>query len=345
MNEFTFEDISTPWDLAKARLKRGDFLNAGRFLTLVRSSDGVSAEDAALELEQMGVLLDTAGLPVGSGNPETAARLKLEGMLLEKGGWNENLDRNDPLLLFVRELPSAPVVGDGAELALKGRNGDEKAMQRLVQGYLPAVYELAAGFAGRGVLLMDLIQEASLGLWQAVLTYEDGLFADHARWWILSALNRAVTLQAESDGVGGYLAGQIEKYQKADKALLTKLGRNPTDQELSLELGITLEETLSLGKMLREIQTMARLKQETQPEAEPQEEELAVEDTAYYQTRETVSDLMSTLTERETMVLNLRYGLNGKAPMTALETAEKLNMTASEVMAVENTALAKMRGQ
>lgn len=345
MNEFMFDTITTPWDLAKARLKRGDVLSAGRFLTLVRTSDGVSPEDAALKLEQMGVLLDTAGLPVGSGNPETAARLKLECELLEKGGWKENLDRNDPLLLFMQELPSAPFVGDGVELAKRGRNGDEKATQRLVQGYLPFVYEMAADFAGRGVLLMDLIQEASLGLWQAVINYEDGSFDGYARWWILSALNRAVTLQAESDGVGGYLAGQIEKYQKADKTLLTRLGRNPTDQELAEELGITLEETLSLGKMLREIQNMARLKQETQPEKDPQEEELAVEDTAYYQTRETVSDLMSALTERETMVLNLRYGLNGKAPMTALETAEKLNMTASEVTAVENAALAKMRGQ
>lgn len=345
MNEFTFEEVTSPWDLAVARLKAGDVLSAQRFLTLMRSTEDKSSEDAAMELEQLGVMLDVSMLPRLSGNPDAEARLKLEKQLLEQGGWSETLDDRDPLRLFVEELEAMPDVGDGAELAVRGTSGDQKAIQKLTDGYLRVVFDCAREYADRGVMLMDLIQEGSLGLWQGILSYESGDFRPHALWWIRQAMARAVTLQAEADGVGDHLAGQIDRYQKADKALLTRLGRTPTDEEIAMELRLTLEETISLGKMLREIRAMAKIRQENDaPEVTP-EDDLAVEDTAYYQTRERVSDLMSGLTERETMVLNLRYGLNGKAPMTAQEAAAKLNMTAADVVAIETSALAKMRGE
>ena len=345
MNGFTFEDMTSPWDLAVARLKRGDMLSAQRFLTLMRSTEDISSEDAALELEQMGVMLDVAGLPVITGNPDTAARLGLEQELLKNGGWSESLDEKDPLRLFVEELAYCAVLDDEDALAAQAAAGDQKAMQRLTDGYLKMVFECAGAFAGRGVLLMDLVQEGSLGLWQAILSYESGSFREHALWWIRQAMARAVTLQAEADGVGDHLAGQIDRYQKADKQLLTSLGRNPTDQEIAQELGITLEETISLGKTLREVQNMAKIQKEKDKAAESAaEDDQAVEDTAYYQTRERVNDLMEGLTEQETMVLNLRYGLNGKAPLTAQETAVKMNMTADQIAAVESAALAKMRG-
>lgn len=344
MNEFTFDEVASPWDLAVARLHRGDRMPAGRFLALMRSTEDISSEDAALELEQKGVMLDVSELPKLAGNPDTDARLRLERQLLEQGGWSESLDEKDPLRLFVEELIHLPSIDDGAELAALGAAGDRKAMQRLTDGYLKTVFECARAYADRGVMLMDLVQEGSLGLWQAILSYESGSFRDHALWWIRQAMARAVTLQAEADGVGDHLAEQIRRYQQADKDLLAALGRTPSDEEIALELGITLEETISLGKMLREIQTMARLKRENEAPQESAEDELAVEDTAYYQTRERVSDLMSDLTEEETMVLNLRYGLNGKTPLTAQETAAKLNMTAAEIAAVEAAALTKMRG-
>ncbi len=344
MNGFTFDDRMSPWDLALSRLHRGDTLSAQRFLTLMRSTEDISSEDAALELEQMGVMLDVTGLPMLAGNPDTAARLTLEQELLKNGGWSDSLSDKDPLRLFVEELALCKTVDDEDALAAKAAAGDQKAMQRLTDGYLKTVFDCAGELAGRGVLLMDLVQEGSLGLWQAILNFESGSFRAHARWWIRQAMARAVTLQAEADGVGDHLAGQIDRYQKADKLLLTQLGRNPTDEEIALELGITLEETISLGKTLREVHNMAKIQKEKDKAAEAApEDELAVEDTAYYQTRERVNDLMEGLTEQETMVLNLRYGLNGKAPLTAQETAEKMNMTAAQIAAVESAALAKMR--
>lgn len=342
MIDVTFDQVLTPWELALAKLKPGDKLSAVRFLGLLRSSEEVSLEDAALELEQLGVMLDVSELPRLEGNGDTAARIRLENQMLEQGSW-EVLDERDPLRLFVEELELLKPIADGSELASLGAAGDEKAMAKLTDGYLPTVFQCAREFSDRGVLLMDLIQEGSLGLWQGVLRYEGGPFREQALWWIRQAMARAVTIQAESDGVGDHLAQQIDRYRQADRALLTRLGRNPQDEELAQELGITLEETLSLGKMLREIQTMAQLKQAQQPPEKSPEDDLAIEDTAYYQTRERVSDLMSGLTQEETMVLNLRYGLNGKPPMTLQETAERMNRTAVDVAELEKIALEKMR--
>ena len=344
MNEFVFDNMQSPWDLALNRLRRGDTLSAVRFLALMEAADEQSAEDAAMELEQRGVMLDLTDLPRTPGNADTEARLQLEEKLFREGSWMESLEDKDPLKIFLEEMQGFEPIADGSDLAAKGAAGSQKAMQELTNGYLSTVFECAREYAGKGVLLLDLIQEGSLGLWQAILNYEGGPFHEHAAWWIRQAMARAVTLQARENGVGQHLAQQIDRYRQADKTLLTQLGRNPTAEEIALEMGVTVEEANSLGKMLREIRNMAKVKQEQNAaQEESPEDEQAVEDTAYYQTRERVTDLLSGLTEQESELLNLRYGLDGKAPLTAQEVAAKLNRTISEVVEMETAALAKMR--
>ena len=346
--EFEFDEVQTPWDLAVDGLRAGDTMNARRFLTLMEMSEDQSSEDAALQLEQLGVMLDVSDLPRLAGNPDTETRLQLEEKLFRQGGWENTLDKRDPLRLFLREMKDFAELSDENELARKGAAGDENAMQALTGGYLRTVYETAGEYMGKGVLLLDLIQEGSLGLWQAVLSYREGSFREHALWWIRQAMARAVTLQAQEGGIGHHLAEQIDAFQKADKKLLTALGRNPTMAELASELNVTLEEANSLAKTLREVREMAKIRnlEEKGPEAAAEEEaesEAAVEDTAYYQTRERVDSLLSGLSEQETLLLNMRYGLDGRQPLSVSETAMKLGLTGDEVVAAEAAALAKMR--
>ncbi len=343
MNEFIFEPMHSPLELAMARLHRGDSLSAKRFLALVESSEDSSAEDAALELEQLGVILDVAELPRIVGNPETQARLDLEEKLLQQGTLLENLEGNDPLKLYLEEMSRFRQIEDGSDLAVKVAAGDESAMKELGNGFLSCVVDCAKEYVGMGVLLMDLIQEGSLGLWQSILTYQSGDFRSHAIWWIRQAMARAVTLQAQANGVGQNLSEQISRYQKADTKLLTQLRRNPTDLEIAQEMGTDLEETVALGKMLREIQNLAKLKHtDAEPEQTPEDEQ-AVEDTAYYHQRQRIDDMLSGLSDRESELIRLRYGLDGQLPMTALEVGKKLSMSVDEVVAVETAALGKMR--
>ena len=343
MIEFEFEPSASPWDLALSRLKSGQTLSARRFLALVESSEELSAEDAALELESRGVMLDITDLPRVSANPETQTRLELEKRMLERGSLMDDLQPSDPLRLCIQEIMALPAVEDGGDLARKGAAGDESAMRRFSDGYLAYVVECAKTYAGQGVLLMDLIQEGSLGLWQGILSYQDGSFQDHVSWWIRQAMARAVVLQAQANGVGQNLAQQMSGYRKADQQLLTRLHRNPTELEISQEMGITLEESVTLGKMLREIQALAKMDPAQTGEPQSNEDEQAVEDTAYFQQRQRIDDMLTGLDEQEARLIRLRYGLDGKLPMTAQEAAAELSMTVDEVVAMETLALGKMR--
>jgi len=201
----------------------------------------------------------------------------------------------------------------------------------------------AEAMTGYGVLLLDLIQEASMGLWQGILHYTGGDFDAHIDWWIGQYLAKAVTLQARESGVGQKMRKALEDYRAADKNLLTRLGRNPTLEEIALEMGISPEDAEVYQEMLR---TASILEKAKQPPKEPQpEDEQAVEDTAYFQSRQRIGELLATLTPQEAQVLNLRFGLEGGLPATPQETASKLGITPNEVVRLETEALAKLRTQ
>lgn len=343
MNEFVFEPVMSPWEMTLSRLSAGSSLSAARFIALLEQEDEQGAEDAALELEQRGIMLDVSDLPGYTGNSDTDARIAWEAKLYRENALLENLEENDPLRLTLEQIGGFAALEDGAELAARGAAGDEKAMQALTNGYLPFVVECAGEFTGRGVLLMDLIQEGSLGLWQAVVNYRSGSFREQAAWWIRQAMARAVTLQARANGVGQHLAQMMDRYQKADRELLTRLGRNASDEEIALEMGLSPEDVASLRKMLREVQAMERVKQANAPKEPEPEDEQAVEDTALFQSRQRIGELLSGLDELDERIITMRFGLDGKLPMTAAEVGQKLDMTAQEVSRREMNALAQLR--
>ena len=155
-------------------LHRGDILSAVQFLTLLESEDEETVEDAFRDLEALGVTLDISDLPADSGDGDAALRLRTEMQLVQQNKLPEGLDANDPLRLYLEELASVPAWGDPQVLALECAEGKEDAQAMLVNISLHRVVELAKEMVGKGVLLLDLIQEGSLGLWQSVLEYKSG---------------------------------------------------------------------------------------------------------------------------------------------------------------------------
>ena len=176
-----------------------------------------------------------------------------------------------------------------------------------------------------------------------VLRYAGGEFEAVADWWINQYLARAVTMQARQKGVGSKMRGALEAYREADKHLLTLLGRNPTMEEIAAEMGISAEEAEVYQDMLRTARTMEKAKQP--PKEQEPEDDQAVEDTAYFQSRQRILDMLSTLTEQEAQVLTLRFGLEGGQPCTPQQVGAKLNMTADTVVQLEAAALSKLRNQ
>ncbi len=341
MMEFTFEQ--SPCEEALEQLQPGDTIDAVRFLTLIETEDEVGAEEAFQTLDERRIRLDISNLPMDAGSGEFALRLKQEKELAQQDDLCAGLSETDPLYLYLQELAGIPAFGDEQLLAEAYAAGDEGAAERLVNLSLSRCVELAKGMTGRGVLLLDLIQEASLGLWQGVLCYEGGDFAAHRDWWICQYLAKAAVSHARSSGVGQKLRQSMEDYRDVDQRLLTELGRNPTLEEIAEAMHITPEDAAVYSAMLTNARNRRKTVQEQEePEPSPEDDQ-AVEDTAYFQSRQRILELLSTLTEQEAQLLSLRFGLEGGLPLSPEETGRKLGLTPREVVELEAAALLKLR--
>ena len=341
MNDmFTFEE--SPWEQALACCD-GE-MTAGHFLALTEGESEDSWEDAFLELADRRILLDLADLPKSAGVGEAALRLRQEEQLAASDDLVNGLEENDPLRRYLEELAGIPAFGDPAILAVDAADGSESARERLVNLSLYRVVELAKEYVGRGVLLLDLIQEGSMGLWQGILNYTDGDFENHRDWWIRFYMVKTVVEQARAGGVGQRMRQAMEDYRAVDERLVSELGRNPTLEEIAEELHMPEDEAGSLSQMVMAARRLAQIRPEEEPEEEERaEEQQAVEDTVYFQTRQRIAEMLSGLSEAEAKLLSLRFGLDGGLPMTPEEAGRKLGLTPEEVVTQEAAALAKLR--
>ena len=337
MNDLDFSFEPDPWETFRMSLTMGDTVSASQILTLLEGEDGQALEDALQELETACVKLDISDLPKNGGTGDTALRLKQEAQLVQEGLNPKALEPNDPLRLYLEEVAAVPVCGDEPLLAETGDNPEA-----LTNLGLSRVIQLAQDYVGYGVLLMDLIQEGSLGLWQAIGCYRAGAYAAHRDRWIRFYLARAVILQAHSSGIGQKMRRAMEDYRQVDERLLGELGRNPTIEEIADELHMNPEEAQTVRKMMDNARMLDKAVRPEDEEEEPEAEQ-AVEDTALFQMRQRIGDLLSGLDETDAKLLSLRFGLEGGKPVSPEETGRLLGMTAQQVLAREAAALAKLR--
>ena len=343
MNKLEFSFEPAPWEQWLGNFPQGASVPAGGLLTLLEGEEEQELEDALQAMEEAGMELDIRDLPKSFGSGETALRLRQEQQLAQKGISPDALEENDPLRLYLEEIAAIPVCGDEDLLAQEAAAGKESAANALTNLGLSRVVEMAGAFTGYGVLLTDLIQEGSLGLWKAVGSYREGEYSAFRDHWIRFYLAQAVALQARSSGVGERLRQAMEDYRQVDQRLLSDLGRNATVEEIAQELHLSVEQAESVRAMLEN----ARLLQQAHPSAEdegtPEEAEQAVENTAAFQMHQRIADLLSSLEPEEARLLTLRFGLEGGKPMTPQETGRILGLTPDEVVAREAAALAKLR--
>lgn len=342
MNDmFIFEE--SPWELTLGTVKNGGSFSAARFLALMEEETEEAVEDALLELESRNIMLDISDLPKVAGTGEAALRLRREAELVKNGTLLTALEETDPLRLYLEELASIPACGDVAVLAQDAAAGKQSAREMLLNVSLSRVLEIAKEMAGNGVLLLDLMQEGSLGLWQAIVSYEGGDFEAISDRTIRAAMAKLITLQARASGVGQKMRRALEDYKAVDERLLSDLGRNATIEEIAEEMHMSVEETALVKNMLDSARLMNRAKAEQEPEEETPEDEQHVEDTALFQMRQRISDLLSGLSDADAKLLTLRFGLEGGRPLGPEEVGRKLGLTPEEVVSREAAALAKLR--
>jgi RNA polymerase primary sigma factor len=336
--------MSTPWEAFLMTKGMGEAISAATILSLLEGDDEQQLEDALQDLETGCMMLDISDLPKLGGSGEAAIRLRRELQLAEKGLCPSDLEENDPLRLYLEEVDGFSMPANLQAMAQRYAGGYDPVLPALTNAMIPTVVEMACELTGRGVLLLDLIQEGSLGLWQGILSFREGDFRAHAGWWIRQYLARAVTLQARESGVGQKMKQAMEDFRAVDGRLLADLGRNATLPEIAEQLHMTLEEAQAVSGMLESARLLQSATAE-EKEEDPQEEQQAVENTAYYQMRQRVSELLSILDQQEATLLTLRFGLEGGVPLSPEEVGRKLGITPEEVIAREAAALSKLRNQ
>ncbi len=344
--EFIFDDDGVYSLLGD--LESGATLSGAEFLTALDTAEDADVEAVMELLDFKQIDLDVSDLPRYPADSASALRLRREAQLAKQGNLLESLEENDPLRLYLEELTATAAVGDVSELAEElarcNREGQTETdvHTQMMNSCLRRVVELAYGYTDRGVLLMDLIQEGSMGLWLHLSDYEGGGFPEFRDKCIHRQMAKTVVLQAHSAGVGQKLRQAMEDYRSVDEKLLAELGRNPTVAEIAEALHITPEEGETVAKMLDSARQLHRAKTPEQEEI-PQEEDQAVEDTAYFQMRQRIAELLSVLPEADAKLLSLRYGLEGGAPLDAVQTAARLGLTPEEVNQREAAALRQLR--
>ena len=343
MNDLEYSFEPAPWETWLRTKQLGDSVCAAELLTLLEEESEQEVENALQEIEMACMVLDIAGLPKNVVSGEAAVRLRREIQLAKKGLSPEALEENDPLRVYLEEVAAAPAFGEEQLLAQAVAKGDENAMLQLTNLGLSRVIQLAGEHTGYGVLLLDLIQEGSLGLWQAIRNYRCGDYAAHRDKWIRLYMAKAITLQARSRGVGQKLRTAMEDYRAVDERLLGELGRNPTVQEIAEEMHLSLEETETVRRMLENARLMQKaFPAEEEPEETPDDEQ-AVENTALFQMRARIAEMLSGLSDQEQKLLTLRFGLEGGLPLSTEEVGRKLGLTSEEVTMREASALSKLR--
>lgn len=330
MNELEFCFDTPQWESLLAAAKPGDKLPASAFLAATEEESESRTRELLNELTEKGIAVDIQSLPGIPIEGSTGDRLRREETLAKSADMMSDLPEGDPLRVYLQEIN------------MQSGWGSEDAFSRL----LPRVVSCAGKFTGRGVLLSDLIQEGNLGLMQAM--QEDPEITDEKRalWWIEQYMICAVVLQAKLSGVGQKMRKAMEDYTQMDEKLLTQIGRNPTVEEIAESMHMTPSETEMVAEAVsaaRLLQTVRAIANEEQSDQDAAEAEVPIEDTAYFQMRRRIRDLLSCLDEEEAELLTLRYGLEGGTPASAQTVANMLNISPDEVTKREAAALEKIR--
>ena len=260
----------------------------------------------------------------------------------------------EPLKIYLNEIGQIPLLSEEEERELGRRSaqGDSSARQKLAEGNLRLVVSLAKHYTGRGVQMMDLIQEGNMGLMRAAEKYDytmENRFSTYASWWIKEAMQRAIDQQSREIRVPVHVAENMKKVQKISKDLQQKLGRDPLPKEIAENMPGKTEEDVK--NILSYLQSPVSLETpvgdegenslgdmvEDKTEATPEEAMNALVQ------KEEVSELLESLSERERQVIRLRYGLEDGKTHTLEEIGSILNVTRERVRQIEARALEKLR--
>lgn len=270
----------------------------------------------------------------------------------------ENVDSfaDDSVRLYLREIGKIPLLSleEETELAQRVVKGDQKAKDKMVEANMRLVVSIAKRYSGRGLDLLDLIQEGNTGLLRAVEKFnpDKGFkFSTYATWWIRQAITRAIADQARTIRIPVHMVETINKVLRTTRKLTTELNREPTNEEIAKELDM---ETEKVDYVMRIKQDIASLDASVGRDGDDEdsvlgdfvedEERASPEDSAVTQIlKEQLAEILSTLSEREQKIIRMRFGIGGERPHTLEEVGAEFSVTRERIRQIEAKALSKLR--
>ncbi|MFH0937056.1 MAG: RNA polymerase sigma factor RpoD [Candidatus Daviesbacteria bacterium] len=336
--------------LLKLGKERGFVTQEEILVVFPKPEDDITALDEFyLKLIDVGVdVFETTVEEVGeSEKPSTDLEKELEMLAsLEEGSVA------DPVRQYLREIGRVSLLtaAEEIELAKGAEKGEQRAKDRLISANLRLVVSIAKKYVGRGMSLLDLIEEGNMGLMRAVEKYDwrrGFKFSTYATWWIRQAITRALADQARTIRIPVHMVETINRFNRAQRKLMQDLGREPTPEEVAKELGIDPSKAREIIKVSQEPTSLAT------KVGDEEDSELGdfVQDTGLKPDEQAtrallrghLDEVLDTLSPREKRVLQLRFGLEDGKQRTLEEVGKEFGVTRERIRQIEAKAIRKLK--
>jgi RNA polymerase primary sigma factor len=255
--------------------------------------------------------------------------------------------------IYLREIGQTPLltIEEEIELAAKIKRGNKEARAKMIKANLRLVVKIAHDYSNLGLPLLDLVSEGNIGLMKAVERFDPakgGKLSTYAAWWIKQSIKRALANQAKTIRLPVHLVDKIAKIKRVSMSMSEALGREPTDEELADEVGISASKLSQLRTVsIRPASLDAPMNDEDGTEfGEIVGDDAAVdpaENLSDKNLQEEVSDLLGVLDARERKIIMSRFGLDGGNSRTLEEVGQRFGVTRERIRQLQNIALAKLR--
>ena len=261
---------------------------------------------------------------------------------------------DDSVRLYLREIGKIPLLTAVEELALAKKvvSGDKRAKDAMAEANMRLVVSIAKRYVGRGLDLLDLIQEGNTGLLRAVEKFdpERGFkFSTYATWWIRQAITRAIADQARTIRIPVHMVETINKLLRTQRRLTQELNREPTNEEIAAAMEMDVDKVEHIMKIKQDISSLDASVRDDEEDSvlgdfiEDEDTKTPTESASEQLLKEQVKQILSSLTEREQKILRLRFGLDDGKSHTLEEVGQEFSVTRERIRQIEAKALAKLR--
>jgi RNA polymerase primary sigma factor len=261
---------------------------------------------------------------------------------------------DDSVRLYLREIGKIPLLSneEELELAIRVSEGDKEAKDSMAEANMRLVVSIAKRYVGRGLDLLDLIQEGNTGLLRAVEKfdpYKGFKFSTYATWWIRQAITRAIADQSRTIRIPVHMVETINKLLRTQRRLTQEMNREPTNEEIAEEMEIDVEKVVHIMKIKQDISSLDTPVRDDDDDSVlsdfiEDEDSVSPEESATTQLlKEHVGDMLGSLSDREQKILRLRFGLEDGKSHTLEEVGQEFMVTRERIRQIEAKALAKLR--